>query len=77
MTKVICVSATLILYFGSKEEQADFGALVEDMIEGLIDETPIVEVESSSDFSFKSIENNTQFTAPIRSKKEIMDLILK
>jgi hypothetical protein len=77
MTKVICMSATLILYFSSKEEQADFGALVEDMIEGLIDETPIVEVESSSDFSFKSVENNTQNTAPRLSKKDAMDFISK
>ena len=75
MTKVICVSATLILYFRDKQEQADFGALAEDMIEGLIDETPIVEVESSSDFSFKNIESNTQNTAPRMTKKDAMDMI--
>lgn len=64
MTKVICISATLILYFKDKSEQDDFWSLVEDYMEWTVYETTVVEVESSSDFSFKNIENNTQHTQP-------------
>lgn len=74
MTKIICQSATLILYFKDKNEQEDFWSIVQDAMEWWLYDNPIVEIESSSDFSFKHTEETTRQNM---SKKEAMDLITK